>query len=253
MTCLRISLVLGLAAALPAQAILERADRDDGEYLEMAAKYTSSVAIEVPGGGEGVLVQPRWILTSAQVASALQAMKGMPPVTLDGRKYAIKDVRVYPTWRAGTPSSDLGLVYLDRAVKGVAPTTLYRADDEGGKGVVIVGHGETGKIGAAARAGDGKKRAAINTIDRVAPKMLTLMVKKPDEASDLQGALGAGDGGGPAYIQEKDELFVAGIASGAEGDAQLYARVSAFAAWMDAIFLRAAKDELRDELDVPGT
>jgi trypsin len=253
MVRLRISCLLVLAAALPAQAILVRADRDDAEYLEMATKYASSVAIDVPGGGEGVLVQPRWILTSAQVAAALQAMGRMPDVAFEGRKYSIKEVRIYPTWRAGTPSSDLALLYLDRAVRGVAPTPPYRADDEGGRAVVIVGHGETGKIGAATHTGDGKKRGAINTVDRVAPKLLTLMVKNPAEASDLQGALGRGDVGGPAYLQEKDQLFVAGIASGAEGDAQLYVRVSAFVPWMDAIFLRAAKDELRDQLDVPGT
>jgi len=250
---MRYPLIALLLLSGPAQAILVRADRDDAEYREMATRYTSSVAIDVPGGGEGVLVQPRWILTSAQVASALEGMKRMPEVAFEGRKYSIREVRVYPTWRAGTPSSDLALLYLDRAVRGVTPTPVYRADDEGGKAVVIVGHGETGKIGAAARSADGRKRGAINTIDRVAPKVLTLLVKGAAEASDLQGALGAGDAGGPAYLQEKDQLFVAGIASGADGDAQLYVRVSAFIAWMDAIFLRAAKDELRDQLDVPGT
>ena len=243
---IRIALVLAAAAAaLPAPAILIRADRDDAEYREMASKYTSSVAIAIPGGGEGVLIAPRWVLTSAQVGSALQAMKSMPALTLDARTYDIEDVLVYSTWRAGTPSSDIALVYLKKAVRGVKPTPLYKASDEGGQAVVIVGHG----------AADGKRRAAINTVDRVSPKVLTLLLKKPDEASDLQGSLSPGDRGGPAYIQEKDDLFVAGIAIGPDANddkAQLYTRVSAFVPWIDAALLKAAKDELREQLDTPG-
>ena len=246
MRSIRIALVLAAAfAALPAAAILIRADRDDAEYLEMASKYASSVAIPVPGGGEGVLIAPRWVLTSAQVASALQAMKSRPELTLDGRTYDIEDVLVYPAWRAGTPSSDIALVYLRKAVRGVKPTPLYKAGDEGGQAVVIVGHG----------AADGKARAAINTVDRVSPKVLALLVKKPEEASDLQGSLSPGDRGGPAYIQEKDDLFVAGIAIGPDANddkGQLYTRVSAFVPWIEKALDKAAKEELREQLEAPG-
>lgn len=244
---IRIALVLAAAvAAVPAAAILIRADRDDTEYLEMASKYASSVAIPVPGGGEGVLIAPRWVLTSAQVGSALRAMKPMPALVFDGRPDDIEDVLVYPTWRAGTPSSDIALVYLRKDVRGVKASAVYKADDEGGQAVVIVGHG----------APDGKARAAINTVDRVSPKVLTLLVKKPDEASDLQGSLSPGDRGGPAYIQQKDDLFVAGIAIGpdaSDGNAQLYTRVSAFVPWIDAALDKAAKQELREQLETPGS
>ncbi|HST00114.1 MAG TPA: trypsin-like serine protease [Usitatibacter sp.] len=234
------------AAALPATAIVIRADRDDAEYLEMASKYASSVAIPIPGGGEGVLISQRWVLTCAQVGSALRSMKSMPALTFDGRSYDIEDVLVYPTWRAGTPSSDIALLYLKKPVRGVKPTPLYKADDEGGQGVVIVGHGTA----------DGKARAAINTVDRVSPKVLTLLVKKPDEASDLQGALSPGDRGGPAYIQQKEDLFVAGVAIGPDandGNAQLYTRVSAFVPWIQKALDKAAKDELREQLETPGS
>jgi len=247
MRSIRIALVLAAAAAaVPVPAIVIRADRDDAEYLEMASKYASSVAIGIPGGGEGVLISQRWVLSSAQVGSALRSMKSMPALTFDGRQYDIEDVLVYPTWRAGTPSSDIALLYLKKPVRGVAPTPLYRADDEGGRAVVIVGHGTS----------DGKARAAINTVDRVSPKVLTLLVKKPDEASDLQGSLSPGDRGGPAYIQEKDDLFVAGIAIGPDandGKAQLYTRVSAFLPWIQKALDKAAKDELREQLEAPGS
>jgi hypothetical protein len=246
MRSIRIALVLAAAAAvLPAPAIVIRADRDDAEYLEMASKYTSSVAIGIPGGGEGVLISPRWVLTSAQVGSALRSMKSMPTLIFDGRRYDIEEVLVYPRWRAGTPSSDIALVYLRKTVRGVKPTPVYKTDDEGGQAVVIVGHG-----------GDGKARAAINTIDRVSPKVLTLVVKKADEASDLQGSLSPGDGGGPAYIQEKDDLFVAGVAIGPDPNdpkAQLYTRVSAFVPWIQKALDKAAKEELREQLEAPGS
>ena len=258
-------LLAGLSAALPAGAILIRADRDDAEYLEMATKYASSTAIDVPGGGEGVLIDPRWVLTSAQVGAALMEMKSRPVLAFGSSSYEIEEVHIYPTWRAGTPSSDLALIYLKKPVRGVVGAKIYKNDDEGGKAVVIVGHGETGKIGDKAVHADGKKRGAINTIDRMSAKAFQLLVKKPDEASDLQGATSLGDGGGPAYIQEKvedkDELFVAGIAyrdpaaNGAVdvGDAQAYVRVSAFAPWIEDLLVKAAKHELRDYLDAQGS
>ena len=59
-----------VAAALPAHAILTRTDRSYAEYVEMASKYKTSVAIPVPGGGEGVLIAERWVLTSARIGKA---------------------------------------------------------------------------------------------------------------------------------------------------------------------------------------
>ena len=193
----------------------------------------------------------------------MKMKKSKPPIVFDGKKYDIEEIYIYPTWRPGTPSSDLALVWLKKAVRGVHGVKIYKRDDEGGRAVVIVGHGETGKIGDKSMKLDGKQRGAINTVDRVSPKTFQLLIKKSEEASDLQGALGPADRGGPAYIQEKDELFVAGIAVWSKdanennvvdvGDAQTYVRVSAFAPWIEEILLKGAKAELRDYLDVPGT
>jgi secreted trypsin-like serine protease len=66
-----ILLVAALFAALPSAAILIRADRDDAEYVELASRYPS--AIEIAPGLEGVLIAPRWVLTSAHCAMLLQA------------------------------------------------------------------------------------------------------------------------------------------------------------------------------------
>ena len=71
------ALLAAALAAQPAGALLIRPDRDDAEYLELATRYTSSVLLEAPDG-EGVLIAPRWVLTAAHMAKALQEMKALP-------------------------------------------------------------------------------------------------------------------------------------------------------------------------------
>jgi hypothetical protein len=252
-------LAASLCAALPSLALLIRADRDDAEYVELASRYGSALSLRATGG-EGVLIAPRWVLTSARVGKSLLEMKPRPAVQVQGREIPVESVFVHPAWVAGSSSSDLALVLLSKVAGGVTPTPLYRDDDEGGKGVVIVGHGDTGEIGGKTVRQDRKKRGAINTVDRVSPRTFALAVKAGDEASDLQGALTAGESGAPAYIETRDrELFVAGIASAAEdlnsngvidaGDAQVFVRVSAFVPWIEATMLQAIKEELNRDLD----
>ena len=246
---------LACASASHAAALLIRPDRDDAEYLELATRYASSVALNAPDG-EGVLIAPRWVLTAAHMAKAMQALEVPPKLSVGGRPYEPQAYFLHPDWKKGG-HSDIALVLLKDAVTHVRPTPLYRASDEGGKGVVIVGSGYTGKIGE--RPGkarwDKKKRASINTVDRVAPRILGLRIKPLDEASDLQGAAAPGDSGGPAYIENDDGLFVAGIGYatddtnadgivGNAGDWELYTRVSAFVPWIEATMLGVARREL---------
>src|SRR5690349_16468797 len=102
-------------ASLPAAAILTRPDRDDAEYLELANKYPSSVLLNAPDG-EGVLIAPRWILTAAHMVKALEAQKPWPRITIAGRAFEIQSLHAHPDWRRGNPGSDIGLIYLKRAV-----------------------------------------------------------------------------------------------------------------------------------------
>jgi secreted trypsin-like serine protease len=250
------ALAAALLAANPVQALLVRADRDDAEYVEMATKYASAVFIDIPGGGEGVLINARWVLTSARVATALKAMKTPPLIKAGTREIRIQTVFVHPVWRHDSNSADIALLYLARAAN-VEPTPIYRGDDEAGKSVVIVGRGETGKIGDKATRQDHKARAGINTIDRLSPKIFSMTIKAGDDAADLQGAFTPGELGGPAYYQtESKELFVVGIASSSKdensngaldtGDQQVYARVSAYAEWIDATIDKVNKEELNN-------
>jgi len=243
-----IALVTALAAT-GSHALLIRPDRDDAEYVEMATKYVSAVPIDVPGGGEGVLIRAQWVLTSARVGAALKEMKSPPPIRIGGRDARIQAIYVHPTWRAGADSGDIALLYLASAAK-VEPTPLYRTDDEAGKSVVIVGHGATGKLGEKEMREDHKMRAGINTVDRLSPRIFAMTVKKGDDASDLQAAFTAGETGGPAYYQtESNELFVMGIASSTKDDTQVFVRVSAYVPWIEATIEQAAKDEVNKLLD----
>lgn len=241
-----------MCCALPAAALLIRPDRDDSEYVELASRYSSSVLLNAPDG-EGVLIAPRWVLTAAHRARALQEMRSAPKLEFGGRDYEIESLHIHPDWKKGGPAG-IALLLLRAPVKGVEPTPIYRESDEGGKPVVIVGHGQTGKIGGQplpAERWDKKKRAAINTVDRLSPRTLGLLIKPPEEASDLQGAAAPGDSGGPAFIQTAEGLFVAGIGYATEdtngdgivgnvGDWEIYARVSAFASWIEAVMTEVA-------------
>ena len=229
-----IAFLAALLAAVPAQAILIRADRDDAEYLELATRYPSS--IEIAPSTEGVLIAPRWVLTSARAAMALQGAK----------RSAVKSTFVHP-------EGAIALVLLREAVTGIEPTPISRDRDEIDEIVRIAGHGETGRLGETARSLDGKKRAAINTVDRVTPLTLRLRLKPAGEASDLQGAATPGEHGAPAFMEISGRISVAGIFSANEGEWQVFARVSTFAQWIDDTMFKAAVAEAAEKGVRPQT
>ena len=228
--------LLALAACcstLPAAALLIRPDRDDAEYLELASRYTSCVRLDAPGG-DGVLIAPRWVLTSEKAARTLREMKPRPKIAIGRRQVEIQQVYIH---------DGVGLVSLKSDVTDPPFTPPYRGADESGKTVVIAGHGETGRIGEGTTVKDGKKRASINTIDRISAQAFGMQLKPATEASDLQGAITAGDIGAPAYLETPEGLQVAGIARSSDGTWETYARVSAYAAWIDSTMLEQARQE----------
>ena len=233
-------LAAALFAAAPAHAILTRADRDDAEYLELATRYPSAVTLGP--GIEGVLIAPRWVLTTAHAAASLQGAKLRPPPILGGRPNGIRQAFIHPGWKQGS-EADIALVLLTDAVAGVEATPVRPDADEIDEVVFLVGHGETGRIGGPARRNDGRKRAAINTVDAVTPATLRLRVKSPDEASDLQGAMTLSERGAPAFLERMGRLSIVGLFSAAEGDWQVFTRVSTYTPWIDETMFRAGVAE----------
>lgn len=221
-------LLAAIAASAPAAGIVTRPDRDEAEYIELASRYASAVALG--SYGEGALIAPRWILTSSDVARAMREAKGALRLRIGAEDHAVQSLITPPAGNAG----DIALVLLREPVTDVEATPIYRASDEHGKALVIAAH----------------KRAGINTVDRVDVATLAMRLKAPDEASDLQGAAGPGDEGAPAFIETNGRLFVAGIAQGPRGggvpkvgDWDVYTRVSASAAWIDDAMFKAAAEE----------
>ena len=229
-----------LFAAAPAHGILIRADRDDAEYLELATRYPSAVTLGT--GIEGVLIAPRWVLTTAHAAMLLQGAKLRPPLVLGGKPNAVQQAFIHPGWKQGT-EADIALLLLKDAVTGVEASPVRPDADEIDETVFIVGHGETGRIGQAGRRTDGRRRAAINTVEAVTPATLRLRLKAADEASDLQGAATLSERGAPAFLERMGRLSVVGLFSASEGDWQVFTRVSTYAAWIDEAMFRAAAME----------
>ena len=217
---MRLLFLLAAFAATSAQALVIRPDRDDAEYLELATRYPA--AIEIARGVEGVLVAPRWILTSAS------AVKGLDPAKA---RHPVQATFVHPQWRGGV-DADLALVFLRAPVGGVEPAPVSRDRDEMDDVVRMAAHG-----------GDGRLRAAINTVDRVTATTLALRLKPPAEASDLQGELNASERGAPLFAEISTRIVVTGIFSASERDWQLFVRVSTYADWIDDTMSRAAVAE----------
>jgi len=236
--------VFAALACSGAQALLIRADRDDAEYVELATRYPAAVAL--PGGGEAALIAPAWLVTTAERAKALPAKAR---VTIAGKGYDIGVTRMHAGW-AGGIANNIALVQLRRSVpEEVDALQPYRGDNEGGKAVAIVAHGDTGRIGSDTRVGDGRARAAINTVDRIGAREFGVRIKPPDEAADLQGALTRGEMGAPAIVETSQGFFLVGIAAAIEGDWQSFVRVSAYASWIEATMIDQARREVDQLLD----
>ena len=244
---------LALAAALPASAILIRGDRDDEEYRELATRYPAAVSL-APAEGSGVLIAPRWVLTSAQRAAAFRERKPAARITIAGRAHAVQEVFIHPDWKPGG-ESDIALLLLREAALDAVTAPIYRSGDEAGRPCAWWASASPGRIGAAAAgSADGKARAGINTVDRVGARTLGLRIKPAEEASDLQGAAAPGDTGAPGFLEVDGQILVGGIVSAAEdangdgirasaGDWDRLTRVSAFAAWIDEVMARVAAEE----------
>src|SRR5262249_24090399 len=125
---------------------------------------------------------------------------------------------------------------------------LYRSTDEVGKNFTIVGYGQTGTGATGQQAGTaGTKRSATNTFTGTTISGGFLRYDRALTANFTaalpagSGTLGQGDSGGPAFIGGA----IAGVnsfISDANGDGILsdfgdtsgYARVSAYADWIDS-------------------
>lgn len=257
-------LIAGLASVVVAGApgsddpIIIRHDRPDARHRELAARFPSLVHVNLPAeapdgrripDGEGVLVAPRWVLTAAHVAAAVDSGHAL---TVGGEPVPAEEVVLHPEWEDGG-AHDIALVRLARETTGVDPAPLYRETDEAGRIVWVVGYGDTGTGLRGPAENDGHVRAATNRIDEASPTWLKFRFDDPrtapDAATDLEGISGPGDSGGPGYVIVAGVPHVAGISSGQSsaatggragvyGVTEYYTRVSSYLAWIDGVVER---------------
>lgn len=234
------SATLPAAAAGPADRALRRIvirhDRPDSLYVALGARFPA--VARVGRAGDGTLIAPRWVLTAGHVAATVNVARA--EVMINGRGYRIARAFAHPAWVELGPH-DLGLVELVEPVTDVAPLALYGGDDEKGREVVLVGHGATRDGHGGVWREDGVRRGATNVVDDAEEGILVFRFDAPPGGTELEGAPGRGDSGGPALLEQESAWFVIGVSSaGFDGDAgpgtygavDHFTRVSSYLDWI---------------------
>ena len=147
-------------------------------------------------GGDGTLIEPKWIITAAHVARGMyKQTNGTLSVFFENHEYRVKSVFLHPKAKP-MGRYDVALLELEKPVTGHTPFSIYRESDELGKQIIIAGHGDK-RDEKNDWIKDGKLRAYTNKIDRVNEVQIVFDYDSPDEErTKMEGTSGPGDSGG---------------------------------------------------------
>ena len=245
-------------------SMIIRNDRDDADYHLPVGAHPAVICLEGAGHAKGIgsLIHPRWILTAAHAAAALQDGH---EISLGNKPRHVYRVVLHPSWseRPKRPSrtaladfADLALLELDRPIEEVEPLGLHTDAGEAGNVVTLVGNGGTGTGMTGAHCWDGIWRAATNRIEEVMNgSWLTLRFDEPRCGTSLEGIPGVGDSGSPALLRRGGRWLVVGVTSwedasearvrGGYGAWKFLVRTAAHVPWIRET-LRASGDALAE-------
>jgi hypothetical protein len=167
-----------------ADAMSIRDDRSDSVYYGLGGeqKYAGVGAVTSGFGsgqaneihlGSGTLISPKWVLTAGHVADGVGTF-GFPYrfniggfLFDNGTTYNVTTKIPHPNWNRNDlfAGYDIGLLKLNFAVTGIAPSSRFTASDVLGQVGTTVGYGIYGTGTNPGSNMDGRKRAGSNIID----------------------------------------------------------------------------------------
>lgn len=221
-----------------AWSIVRRHDRTDAQYITFGSQPQFQAAgylISSSSFGSGtVIADGSWVLTAAHVVGS-----GAPSnwsFVLGSSTYSVAAIYVHPLWNGNISNGrDIALVKLSSAVTGVTPAQIYTGSPSALIGAVgySVGYGLTGTGSTGYGGGiDGNRRAMENVIDAFynsnsnpqewflsdfdSPSGNTNslgVVGSSPNPLNLEGVVAPGDSGGPVFVLQGSNYFIAGVHS----------------------------------------
>jgi hypothetical protein len=225
--------------------LILRHDVSDQDYIDFAKDYHQLCHF---ADGEGTLIAPEWVITTAHVAVPIENNLRFDSQMLicNGQEYEVESVIVHPDFEMSPTSitSDIALVRIKDEVAGVESAKLYPNKDEVGKLITVIGRGDTGTGLTGPTKMDKITRAGTNIIDGVNGEWIYFKFDHPDSpnTTPLEAVSGPGDSGGPAFYDSEDTRYVVGLSSyqigdgsgaGRYGVTEYYTRVSEFKNWIE--------------------
>ena len=256
-------LSLLVLCATSAQAVVIRHDVDDAAYRVPESELAALA--DMPHEGHGVLIATQWIVTAAHTTQ----WHPVSEVMLNGVCRKVAQVVVHPGYKAlpaelqtadAGPvmaflagSDDIALIKLAEPAKDVTPVALYRAKDEVGKSVKLVGRGGTGDGLAGQKPHSAHRtelRRAFNTVSNAEGRWMDYVFDVGSAALPLEGMGGDGDSGSPVLVDAGGQWQLVGLASwkyqanagkaadaraGVYGQTSKNVRISHYAEWIGGV------------------